>query len=63
MYIVSIDAVYYRYISAVPNLGNSIIFNIKEENDQPEIIGSNYATGNCTQFNRKLYEICHIYIL
>ena len=62
MYIVSIDAVYYRYILAVPNLGNSIIFDIKEENDQPEVIGSNYA-GNCTQLNCKLYEICHNYIL
>jgi hypothetical protein len=39
----------------VPNLGNSIIFNMKEENDQPEeVIGSNYAAGNSTQLNRKL---------
>ena len=38
----------------VPNLGNSIIFNMKEENDQPEVIGSNYATENSTQLNRKL---------
>ncbi|MCC2647571.1 MAG: hypothetical protein K0S67_1806 [Nitrososphaeraceae archaeon] len=54
MYIVSIDAIYYRYILAVPNLGNSILFNIKEENDQPEVIGSNYAAGNSTQLNRRL---------
>lgn len=54
MYIVSIDAIYYRYILAVPNLGNSILFNIKEENDQPEVIGSNYAAENSTQLNRKL---------
>jgi hypothetical protein len=54
MYIVSIDAIYYRYILAVPNLGNSILFNIKEENDQPEVIGSNYAAGNSIQLNRML---------
>jgi hypothetical protein len=54
MYIVSIDAIYYRYILAVPNLGNSILFNIKEENDQPEVIGSNYAAGNNIQLNRRL---------
>lgn len=54
MYIVRIDAIYYRYILVVPNLGNSIIFNIKEENDQPEVIGSNYAAENSTQLNRKL---------
>jgi hypothetical protein len=54
MYIVSIDAIYYRYILVLPNLGNSIIFNIKEENDQPEVIGSNYAAENSTQLNRKL---------
>ena len=55
MYIVSIDAIYYRYILVmVPNLGNSIIFNIKEENDQPEVIGSNYAAENSTQLNRRL---------
>jgi hypothetical protein len=38
----------------VPNLGNSIIFNMKEENDQPEVIGSNYAAENNTQLNREL---------
>lgn len=58
MYIVSIDGIYYRYIYiyilVVPNLGNSIIFNMKEENDQPEVIGSNYAAENSTQLNRKL---------
>jgi hypothetical protein len=54
MYIVSIDAIYYRYTLAVPNLGNSILFNIKEENDQPGVIGSNYAAGNSTQLNRRL---------
>jgi hypothetical protein len=53
MYIISIDAIYYRYILVLPNLGNSI-FNIKEENDQPEVIGSNYAAENSTQLNRKL---------
>lgn len=42
------------YILVVPNLGNSIIFNMKEENDQPEVIGSNYAAENSTQLNRKL---------
>jgi hypothetical protein len=57
MYIVSIDAIYCRYILAGPNLGNSILFNIKEENDQPEVIGSNYAAGaagNSIQLNRRL---------
>ena len=54
MYIVSIDAIYYRYTLAVPNLGNSILFNIKEENDQPEVIDSNYAAGNSIQLNRRL---------
>jgi hypothetical protein len=63
MYIVSIDAIYYRYILAVPNLGNSIIFNIKEENDQPEVIGSNYAAENSNNLIVSLYEICHNYIL
>jgi hypothetical protein len=48
MYIVSIDAIYYRYTLAVPNLGNSILFNITE------VIGSNYAAGNSTQLNRRL---------
>lgn len=42
------------YILVVPNLGNSIIFNMKEENDQPKVIGSNYAAENSTQLNRKL---------
>lgn len=42
------------YILVVPNLGNSVIFNMKEENDQPEVIGSNYAAENSTQLNRKL---------
>jgi hypothetical protein len=63
MYIVSIDAIYYRYILAVPTLGNSILFNIKEENDQPDVIGSNYAAKNNKQHIRSLYEIYHNYIL
>ena len=63
MYIVSIDAIYYRYILVIPNLGSPITFNIKEENDQPEVIGSNCAAENSTQLNRKLYEIYHNYIL
>lgn len=42
------------YILVVPNLGNSIIFNMKEENDQPEVIGSNYAAENSIQLNRRL---------
>ena len=54
MYIVSIDAIYYRYILAVPTLGNSILFNIKEENDQPDVIGSNYAAKNNKQLFRRL---------
>ena len=54
MYIVSIDAIYYRYILAVPNLGNSILFNIREENDQPDVIASNYAAKNNKQLIRRL---------
>jgi hypothetical protein len=63
MYIVSIDAIYYRYILAIPNLGNTILFNIKEENDQPEVIVLTMPLGIVHNLIVGLYEIYHNYIL
>jgi hypothetical protein len=44
MHTVSIGEMYYRCILTVPNVGNHISFNIKEENDHAKAIGSNYDT-------------------
>ena len=64
MYIVNIDAIYYRYILAVPpNLGNTILFNIKEENDQPEVIVLTMLLRIVHNLIVGLYEIYHNCIL
>ena len=42
---------YYQYVLGVPNIYEPVTFDIKEENNQPEIISSNFAGANSRLLN------------
>jgi hypothetical protein len=54
MYIVTIDARYYLYVLEVHNIGELVTSDIKDENNQPIIIGYDFGRANSRILNHLL---------